>query len=81
MIDFRLPNDSDSDEEDAFKSSKEGISVSGDAGDTRFDVATDAKPESGKYITFMLNIFCINVTTQESLNRFALHLVLDNSLL
>jgi hypothetical protein len=47
VIDCRLPDDSDSDEEDALKSSKEGTPTSGDAIDTVSDTATDAKPVAG----------------------------------
>jgi nicotinamide mononucleotide (NMN) deamidase PncC len=79
VIDCRLPDDSDSDEEDAPTSSKEGISISGAAGDTGCAIAIDAKPVGGWYITFMLNILCMLVTTQELLSRCTLHLVLDNS--
>jgi hypothetical protein len=47
VIDCRLPDDSDSDEEDALTSSKEGMSISGDAGDTVCAIATDAKSVAG----------------------------------
>jgi hypothetical protein len=47
VIDCRLPDDSDSDEEDAPTSSKEGMSISGAAGDTGCTIAIDAKPVAG----------------------------------
>ncbi|GFG28529.1 hypothetical protein Cfor_03641 [Coptotermes formosanus] len=45
-MDCRLPDDSDSDsdEEDALESSKEGTPTSGDARETVFESVTDAKP-------------------------------------
>jgi hypothetical protein len=45
VIDCRLPDDSD--EEDANTSSKEGMSISGDAGDTGYAIVTDAKRVAG----------------------------------
>jgi len=44
VIDCRLPDDSESDDEDALTSSKK---LSGDAGETGFAKGTDAKPVAG----------------------------------